>query len=232
MNGLSIRADGAPCGRVLALPAAIWNFEMDLQLKDRVAVILQAQSPLLDPVSAAFKAEGAHVEQIAGGHIADELASVARRHGRCDIAISLLPDFPAASPASPGWDEDLRSAWDHVGTTAELFRACLPTMLQASWGRCLFIGRAEAKRITTRAGALERCVSLGILGVQKALSGEVGGGGVTCNSVLWEPADDPSEQAERIESAAAAATYLASPVSDFVTGVVITVDKGAPGGVF
>jgi hypothetical protein len=205
---------------------------MDLQLKDRVAVILQAQSPLLDAVSAAFKAEGAHVEQIAAGRVSEELASVARRYGRCDIAISLLPDFPASSPANPGWDEDLRSAWDHVGRTAELFRASIPTMLQASWGRCLFIGRTEAKRITGRSGELERCVSLGILGVQKALSGEVGGGGVTCNSVLWEPADDQSEQAARTASAAAAATYLASPVSDFVTGVVIAVDKGAPGGVF
>jgi NAD(P)-dependent dehydrogenase (short-subunit alcohol dehydrogenase family) len=127
----------------------------------------------------------------------------------------------------------LIDAWHEVEAVVTLFRAALPAMENARYGRLILVGPIEIKTMTGRDAALDRTIGLGLLGMMKALSGEVGPEAITCNSVLvdLDPAD-PSERDTLIGSAAATVAYLASPHASFLTGLVIGVDRARSGSIF
>jgi NAD(P)-dependent dehydrogenase (short-subunit alcohol dehydrogenase family) len=204
---------------------------MDLELAGRVALVGGASSEAGSAVQAALAAEGAIVEGFDGTSAAEALRETLARRGHCDIAVAVLPPLPAGSIFDVGDDETLAAAWDHVVATAELFQSALPGMRDAGWGRLIFVGPIEAKALTEGAGDLVRSVGLAVLGMQKALSGEVGAAGVTCNSVLWDSRGGLAVTSP-LEGAAAAVAYLASPHADYMTGVTIAVDGARTGGVY
>lgn len=219
---------------------------MNLDLGTRVALVTNADCEAGRVVAAALSAEGALVGlhssteaqleasisavgadalPLAGMSTADAVAALAARAGRCDIAVAVLPALPEGAIATVGDDATLYDAWRHVEETAATFRAALPIMQAAGWGRCLFVGPVEAKAFTQRSADLDRSVGLAILGMQKALSGEVGPLGVTANSILWDsvpPAHVSRE--DLLQAVGATAAYLASPYADFIDGVTIAVD--------
>lgn len=191
---------------------------MDLGLAGTGATVAGADGALKDVLAAALAAEGAVL-----GEPQEDPAIVAM----------VLPTLPEG-PLSTIEDETvLLNAWDWVERTSALFRDRLPAMEARGAGRLLLLGPVEIKSMTGRDAALDRTIGLGLLGLMKALSGEVGPQGITCNSVLLDPVPaNPDEVGELIASAAATACYLASPRAAFLTGLVIGVDRARSGSPF
>jgi len=105
-------------------------------------------------------------------------------------------------------------------------------MKERGSGRLIFVGPVEAKAITGRDADIDRAVGLGVLGMMKAVSGEVGPYGVTVNSLLWDSAPQGEARTRILDGLGAGAAYFASPLSNFLTGLAIAVDEGKHGGVF
>lgn len=204
---------------------------MDFGLANRVAFVTNGWCEAGRTVAATLAGEGAQAVLVDPAPGEDGVRALIERHGRCDIAVAVLPPLPEGPLESERVDAALSGVWNHVTETAALFKAALPSMQANGWGRCLFVGPIEAKTLTAREADLERIVGLAILGMQKALSGEIGHDGVTCNSVLWTCESEETRD-ERLTALAATVGYLSSPLADFITGVTIAVDGAATPGTF
>ncbi|HTE82840.1 MAG TPA: hypothetical protein VK634_19290, partial [Reyranella sp.] len=143
------------------------------------------------------------------------------------------PTLPMLSFSTLEDPQPLLDGWCQVEKVVTFFRAVLPGMEAARHGRLILVGPIEAKTMSHREVALERTVGLGLLGMLKALSGEVGPSAITCNAVLidLDPAD-PAHREAVVASAAATVCYLASPHAAFLTGLVVGVDAARSGSIF
>jgi NAD(P)-dependent dehydrogenase (short-subunit alcohol dehydrogenase family) len=227
---------------------------VNLDLSNRVALVTNADCDAGLAVARVLAAEGAfvglhgnaeaalnesagtlgtHTPVFSAMATSDAVRELVTRAGRCDIAVAVLPPLPDGNITAVGDDATLYAAWSHVEATADIFHAALPLMQAENWGRLIFVGPVEAKAFTTRSADLDRAVGLAILGMQKALSGEVGAHAITANSVLWESVPPAhSTRADVLDALGATVAYLASPYADFLTGVTIAVDGAAPRGTF
>jgi hypothetical protein len=98
-------------------------------------------------------------------------------------------------------------------------------MQERNWGRIIWVGPLTAKTLEQADGDLDRILGLGMFGLVKAMSGELGRHAITCNSVLTDISGGD-------EGAAATVAFLASARASFVTGTVTAIDGGAGKGIF
>jgi NAD(P)-dependent dehydrogenase (short-subunit alcohol dehydrogenase family) len=180
--------------------------------------VVAGTGPVADAVRDALAAEGAAIQADTAG---------------CAVAVVVLPPQPEGPLTELESADALVEGWQSVEAVVTLFRDALPSMTAARDGRLILVGPIEIKTMTGRQAPLDRIAGLGLLGMMKALSGEVGPDAITCNSVLIDLAPpDPAERAALIASAAAAVSYLASPHANFLTGLVVGVDRARSGSIF
>ncbi len=226
MTGRGVLIGNADCEAGVAVVQAIAREGARLCLHGGSAASLA-------PAREAAAAAGCAAPELYFGMGAREAVAAAQAGGPVHVAISVLPPLPAGrlSGLADG-DAALRSGWTHVTASAELFQAALPAMTKRGEGRLIFVGPVEAKAMTGRDADVERAVGIGVLGMMKALSGEVGPHAVTCNSLLWDSLPIGEGRVRILDGLGAGAAYFASPLSEFLTGLVIAVDEGRQGGVF
>ncbi len=153
-------------------------------------------------------------------------------------------------------DEDFSAAFELVFFSAvRLIRAVLPDMLDLGWGRIVSVSSYSAKQPVANLGPSAACRGA-LLGVLKLLAAEVGGSGITINSVLTGPVAterivelaqaQARDRGTDVQSAldalgksgvtgrlgqpkevASVIAFLCSGEASFVTGAAIPVDGGA-----
>jgi 3-oxoacyl-[acyl-carrier protein] reductase len=145
-------------------------------------------------------------------------------------------------------DEWERSYHLMVGSTVILYNHLIPGMRELGWGRVVNI-TSSSSRQPIHGLTLSNSFRPGLLGLAKTVADEVGGDGVTINSVmpgitmtarmkeLAEGDEDsivnrlkkevPVGRAAEPEEQAAAVAYLCSKQAAFITGSAIAVDGGA-----
>jgi NAD(P)-dependent dehydrogenase (short-subunit alcohol dehydrogenase family) len=185
---------------------------MDLQLKDRLALVTGSTAGIglaiastlaqegarvivngrtqeaVDTVVAELKSStGAHVLGFAGDLSQAEVANeVARRYPGVEILVNNLGIFEP-KPFEEIPDEDWKRFFDvNVLSGVRLARLFLPSMKQANWGRIIFISSESGLQIPAE------MVHYGMtkaaqIAVARGIAESVAGTGITVNSVLPGP---------------------------------------------
>jgi len=192
---------------------------LGLGLQGRRAVIHPARGPLAACCAAALRAEGVDVGEPDAAETADLIVAIApfsARGERDDLLTT----------------ERLNAVWnDAVVDVVSLFQRALPHMKAQRHGRLVVVAPAAARTVVAGAD-LDSIVALGLLGLQKSLSGELGPYEITANSVLWEGEAIATSQDGLMEGVADAVAYLCSEPAAFLTGTTITVDRARNPGMF
>jgi 3-oxoacyl-[acyl-carrier protein] reductase len=244
---------------------------MDLQLTGRTALVTGASQGIGRGIALALAAEGVKLAAVARRrYLLEELASeiAAARHPPVAMIAQdvMAEDAPerirdAALAALDGVDILVNCAggsrplpvdaeeerWDEAMTLnftrlRQLTHALLPGMTERRWGRIINItGKSEPDRLNAAFAAKAAVHSWA-----KGLSRELGGFGITINSIapgriMSEQIrrNYPEEERRRFSAAeipvgyfgepadlAALAVFLASPLARYITGTVIPVDGG------
>src|SRR3982074_1123144 len=181
---------------------------MDLQLKDKLAVVTGSTAGIGYAIAEALAREGARVvvngrtqaavseavAKIGEGALgfagdlssAEQAAELARKYPDVDILVNNLGIFEP-KPFEQIPDEDWRRFFDvNVLSGVRLARAFLPGMKRRDWGRIIFISSESAIQIPAE------MIHYGMtktaqLAVSRGLAETTKGTGVTVNSVLPGP---------------------------------------------
>ncbi len=190
-----------------------------LGLDGRRVVIMPAEGALAACCAAALTAEGAQIAAENDAESADILVAIAAFNTRGDRDTLLTT-------------ERMNAVWgDAVVETVRLFQRALPHMKAQRHGRLIVVAPAAARTVVPGAD-LDSIVALGLLGLQKAVSGEVGPHDITANTVLWEGEAAAAETPGLIENVANMVAYFASEPAAFLSGVTVTVDGARNPGMF
>lgn len=168
--------------------------------------------------------------------------------GRIDIVVAnagIARTVPALELTDEAWnrvvDLNLTGAW-------RCFRAALPHMLEAGYGRLLATSSVAGTRQSWTAHVHYTASKAGIVGMVSTLGIEVGGRGVTVNAVApgvietpqaLDPVNsigpdgvaaagraNPVGRVGKPEDVASLYLFLASEAAGFINGQVITIDGG------
>jgi NAD(P)-dependent dehydrogenase (short-subunit alcohol dehydrogenase family) len=221
----------------------------------RVALITGASGALGRTVTAAFEKAGFRVAAAAtrwpsdSAHQADralltanlmvpsEASSLVERtiaqFGRLDAVVHLAGGFAGGQPIEESLDEEWEHMWNlNVRTAVNVFRAAIPTMRAAGWGRILAVGsRAGAE---SPAGLAPYAASKAALhAVVKVAAEEVRTAGITVNAVLPSVIDTPVNRKAFMdfdgrrfvqpESIASLLLWLCSEAAGDVNGALVPV---------
>jgi 3-oxoacyl-[acyl-carrier protein] reductase len=184
---------------------------VNLDIDGRIAYLTGPGDGALDACAAALRAEGARIDRTDPG-TADIVVAEARRHPNVDLL-------------SIDGSEDLYDAWEDLLAAVTGYRAAIDHMSQGGWGRLIFIGSAQAKSVDSESDELSAVVSLGMLGLNKVVTGEMGRNNITANAVLRGGSATDTDVANAV-------TFLASAGAGYLSGVTITVDGGSGSAVF
>jgi NAD(P)-dependent dehydrogenase (short-subunit alcohol dehydrogenase family) len=211
-----------------------------------VGVDLSDQEETASRVAATGAAWSAHRVDITDEQAASRLArEVVDAHGRLDILVN-----NAGIDDAIGFDDlDLERWRQVIRVNLEgpflLTKALLPLMRENGYGRIINI--ASGSVVNPMAGFVAyRASKMGIIGMTRALSTELGRDGVTANAVspgvIITPMSAASLTPEFLDATvakqgvkrpghpsdiAAAVVFLAGPESSFVTGQTLMVNGGA-----
>lgn len=193
-----------------------------------------------------LSAEAIALDVGAGGEAARLVDAVVGRHGRLDILVSNVAGTlrkPLVEQTDDDWtrviDVALSAGW-------RLARATAPAMIEAGYGRMVFVSSINA--ILARGGiAGYVAAKSGLEGLVRSLAVELGPHGITANALApgyvvtdgnralrtQRPAfvDQIAERAPvgrwgTPDDLATAALYLTAPASAYTTGAVHVVDGG------
>ncbi|MDR0481101.1 MAG: SDR family oxidoreductase [Gallionellaceae bacterium] len=185
---------------------------MDLQLKNKLALVSGSTAGIGYAIAEALAAEGAHV--IVNGRtqqaVDKAIAQIREKTGnaaigyagdlsRAEVAEALLQQHPGIEILvnnlgifEPKPFEDIPDAdWvrffeANVLSGARLARLCLPAMRRANWGRIIFISSESALQIPAEMIHYGMTKSAQIA-VSRGLAESLAGTGITVNSVLPGP---------------------------------------------
>jgi 3-oxoacyl-[acyl-carrier protein] reductase len=172
--------------------------------------------------------------------------------GRLDIVVAnagIARAIPFGDTDDARWEETVDT---NLGGARRCFRAALPTMVEAGWGRLLATSSIAGGLQGWSEHAAYTASKAGIVGLVRGLALEVARHGVTVNAVApgvirtaqsLDPVNSlgpdgvesfgralPVGRAGVPEDIAATFAYLASEEAAFVTGQMLVVDGGGLGG--
>jgi NAD(P)-dependent dehydrogenase (short-subunit alcohol dehydrogenase family) len=201
----------APAGSSLA-PACDILLRMDMQLRDRLALISGSTAGIGYAIAEALAREGArvivngrHQESVdaarqrirsqTGGDVlgfagdlstADTADALVRAHPDIEVLVNNLGVFEPKPFEQIRDDEWVRFFEVNVLSGIRLARLCLPAMKRANWGRIIFISSESAVQIPAE------MIHYGMtktaqLAVSRGLAEDLAGSGVTVNCILPGP---------------------------------------------
>jgi NAD(P)-dependent dehydrogenase (short-subunit alcohol dehydrogenase family) len=123
------------------------------------------------------------------------LGTVVDRFGRADVLLNVAGGWSGGKPVG----ETPVEAWDrmlalNLRSAFLLSRAVLPAMLEAGWGRIMYVSSKTA--VAPRGKQAAYAVSkMGVITLAEVIAAEVKGSGVTANAILPSIIDTPANRA-------------------------------------
>src|SRR5204863_2702026 len=171
------------------------------------------------------------------------IKTVVDRFGRLDVIVNNVGDFrwgTLAESSLPDWQSIFTS---NLLTVLYMFRAALPHMRKARWGRIVNLGAVGAERAFGQAKiSAYSAAKAGLVAFSRSLALEEARYGITVNVVNPAIIDDAElslDEAERVHDArfpvgrpatardvAEAVRFFASEEASFITGQVLNVSGG------
>lgn len=237
----------------------------ELAAEGASVVIASRTQETIDEVLAGIKAAGGKASGIAVDMCSEEGVNRALKH--CVSSFGSAPDIAIANvygTARYNFDEAgndvFQAGYQQIVMSAVyLARAVLPSMKAKRWGRIVTIGSFCAKNPHWHVPLIvDNVTRAGAVSLSKSLSNEVGGYGITVNTIgpgfidtdmatEWlramaiEQGKDPDTDREarnakipvgrhgRTDEIAAACVFLCSERASYITGQLIMVDGGLVG---
>lgn len=184
---------------------------MDFGLNGRVVSVCGPDDGALAACRRVLAAEGAVIAESPAGE-ADVVVAAGHVRPGSDLLDVTDPD-------------ELYAAWADMTTTVDAYRAALPRMLRQKWGRLVWVGSAQARSVDAEADELAAIASLGMLGLNKVVTGEIGSSGITANAVLRGGLATDEDVADAV-------AFLCSDGAAYLSGITITVDGGVGSAIF
>ena len=216
---------------------------MDLQLQDRVVLVVGGSGLIGKAIVARLEAEGAIVVSASrrgesgivmdardDSSVSEAIEGLLARHGRLDAVV--VSAAPSAQTLDPARNSDPAQVLEAVDAKALAFlrvaRASLESMTNAGYGRIVGISGQNAFTTGNITGGV-RNAALIIVG--KNLADSVAGTGVTVNVVNpGTVREDPASEVEygkggdsRPSDVASLVAFLASPIAGAISGESIAV---------
>lgn len=227
----------------------------------KVAVVARGKEAL-DEAVAAIRANGGQAIGVAAdltveADVIRAVAETTEAFGAPDIVVSNVHG-PGPANFDDLTDENLIDAFRRMTISlVYIARACLPHMKEQGWGRLVNVGSGAAKE--PPAGLrhmLANCTRAAAVALNKSMANELGGFGITVNTVAtgWigtermheyvnkvaaerniapeqvlgtVTADIPAGRVGRPEEEASLVVYLASDLGGYINGEFINVDGGS-----
>jgi NAD(P)-dependent dehydrogenase (short-subunit alcohol dehydrogenase family) len=228
-------------GRAISLRLARAGFVpvMLHRADESAAAEALAQAKAIAPDAEVIRADLAELRGVE-----DAVSGVLARHGRIDVLVNNAyrggrPPKKLHEIALEDWSADIAA---NLSGTFALTRACLPRMVQAKYGRIVFIGTLAMRGEPGRTAYL--AAKCGMLGLMRAVSVEYARDGITSNMVSPGFIDagvfarlDPAikERSQKrvpigrlgtAEEVAEAVLYFVSAEAGYTTGQILGVDGG------
>lgn len=249
-----VAASGRGLGRATAERLAMEGAHVAICDKD-ANVLDEAKSEVLAAGGGKSKVFPFLVDLTSANDIEDLVSGVQRELGPISILVT-NSGGPPPGEFIDATDEKWEYAYQLTFLSAvRLIRACLPNMKEQQWGRIInFTSRALKEPIPGL--IISNTVRLAVAGMAKTLAAEVADFGITVNNICPGPTtteraielaarkaeakgisvedelaniakDIPVGRLARPEEPAAAAAFLASELSGYITGISLLVDGGA-----
>jgi NAD(P)-dependent dehydrogenase (short-subunit alcohol dehydrogenase family) len=133
---------------------------------------------------------GATADLTDGAAAADAVKKVIARFGRVDILLHLIGGFVPGAPVSDLDPANLRFMLDqHLWSTLNVARACIPGMVEHGWGRILAVTSFTTASLPARA-SMYATAKIAQETLLRILAKEVAASGVTVNLVAIRQIDE------------------------------------------